>query len=67
MRALIWLSFDLGIRGDFEGMYQFLGEHNARECGDSMASFWFETLRSNSSHSGTVSTFFAFVMPRALP
>jgi hypothetical protein len=30
MEALIWLSLDLGIRGDFEGMYQFLGEHKAK-------------------------------------
>jgi hypothetical protein len=42
MRVLIWLSFDLGVRGDFEGMYQFLGEHEAKECGDSMGAFWFE-------------------------
>ena len=42
MRTFIWLSFDLGIRGDFEGMYQFLGEHDAKECGDSMGAFWFE-------------------------
>lgn len=42
MKALVWMSFDLGVRGDFDGMYLFLGEHNAKECGDSLASFWFE-------------------------
>lgn len=42
MKAFLWLSFDLGVRGDFEGMYQFLGEHDAKECGDSMGAFWFE-------------------------
>jgi hypothetical protein len=42
MKMFVWLSFDLGIRGDFEGMYQFLGEHDAKECGDSMGAFWFE-------------------------
>lgn len=42
MRALIWLSFDLGVRGDFEGMYEFLDDHEAKECGDSLGTFWFE-------------------------
>jgi hypothetical protein len=41
MRAFIWLSFDLGIRGDLEGIYQFLGEHEAKECGSNMAAFAF--------------------------
>lgn len=42
MRALVWISFDLGIRGDFEGMYHFLDDHEAKECGDSIATFRFE-------------------------
>jgi hypothetical protein len=33
----IWLSFDLGINGDYEGMYAWLDKQNAEECGDSFA------------------------------
>ena len=28
----IWLSFDLGISGDYEGMYAWLDDKNAQEC-----------------------------------
>src|SRR5947208_2669824 len=42
MRHRIWVAFDLGVRGDFEGMYQFLDAQGAKECGDSMGTFWFE-------------------------
>ncbi len=42
MKAFIWLSFDLGVRGDFEGMYQFLDVHEAKECGDSVGAFSYE-------------------------
>ena len=41
MQALVWLAFDLGIRGDLEGIYQFLGEHDAKECGGNMGTFKF--------------------------
>jgi hypothetical protein len=39
MKAFIWLSFDLGVRGDFEGMYQFLDTQKAKECGESVGAF----------------------------
>jgi hypothetical protein len=42
MKAFIWLSFDLGVRGDYEGMYEFLDTHGAKECGDSLAGFNYE-------------------------
>jgi hypothetical protein len=42
MKVLIWLSFDLGVRGDFEGMYQFLDTYKAKECGDSVGSLVYE-------------------------
>jgi len=32
-----WLSFDLGIKGDYAGMYLWLDSHRALECGDSLA------------------------------
>ncbi len=42
MKAFVWLSFDLGVRGDFEGMYQFLDAHGGKECGDSVCAFSYE-------------------------
>ena len=42
MRKFVWLSFDLGVQGDYEGMYDFLDQHQAKECGDSLACFWYE-------------------------
>jgi len=35
----IWLSYDLGIRGDYESLYLWLDKLDARECGDSLAVF----------------------------
>jgi len=45
MKKLVWLSYDLGIRGDYESLYAWLDEHDAKECGDSVASFHFEYER----------------------
>jgi len=33
----IWLSYDLGATGDYEGMYSWLENHGAKECGSSVA------------------------------
>lgn len=41
MESLVWLSFDLGVSGDYEGMYAWLDDHKAKECGSSVASFKF--------------------------
>lgn len=30
---------NLGVQGDYEGLYAWLGEHRAKECGDSVAVF----------------------------
>lgn len=35
--AYFWLSYDLGINGDYESIYYWLDYHKARECGDSIA------------------------------
>ncbi|PID48587.1 MAG: hypothetical protein CR991_10975 [Proteobacteria bacterium] len=37
MKKAIWLSYDLGVRGDYEGLYAWLDDHQAIECGDSVA------------------------------
>lgn len=39
MKQQVWLSYDLGVTGDYEGMYQWLDRHGAKECGDAIA--WF--------------------------
>lgn len=42
MRKWIWLSYDLGVTGDYEALYQWLDGHGARECGDSVAAINYE-------------------------
>ena len=34
-----WLSYDLGLRGDYDSLYEWLDAKSAAECGDSMATF----------------------------
>ena len=41
MESLVWLSFDLGVSGDYEGLYAWLDDHEAKECGSSLACFQF--------------------------
>lgn len=41
-KHFVWLSFDLGVRGDYEGMYRWLDNKSAKECGDSLACFLYE-------------------------
>ena len=33
----IWISYDLGVGGDYEGLYAWLDNRGAIECGDSLA------------------------------
>lgn len=40
--SLIWISFDLGVRGDYEGFYTWLDQNDAKECGDSVAVIKYE-------------------------
>lgn len=42
MTARIWLSFDLGVRGDYSSLYAWLDDNEAEECGSSVATFRFE-------------------------
>ena len=34
-----WLSFDLGLTENYEGLYRWLDNLEAKECGDSVATF----------------------------
>lgn len=38
-QRLYWLSYDLGIRGNYEELYNWLDAQDAKECGESVASF----------------------------
>ncbi|MGL4460644.1 MAG: hypothetical protein ACRC1K_00705 [Planctomycetia bacterium] len=40
-QTMVWLSFDLGTPGDYQGMYEFLDERGAKECGDGIGVFPF--------------------------
>ncbi len=42
MKKAIWLTFDLGIKGDYDGMYAWLDDQHAKECGDNIAFFNYE-------------------------
>ena len=42
MKKLVWLSYDLGVQGDYEGLYLWLDTRDAKECGASVASFSYE-------------------------
>lgn len=44
MKNIVWLSFDLGVQGDYEGLYEWLDKHKAKECGGSIACFSYESL-----------------------
>ena len=37
MKKSVWLSYDLGIQGDYDHLYAQLDNHNAVECGNSIA------------------------------
>jgi hypothetical protein len=37
MKSAVWICYDLGVQADYEGMYAWLDEHEAKECGDSLA------------------------------
>ena len=40
-----WFSFDLGLRGNYEDLYEWLDNMEAKECGDSVATFVTEKTR----------------------
>jgi len=42
MKTGIWISYDLGIKGDYPALFAWLEDHGARECGDSVAFLRYE-------------------------
>ncbi len=50
-----WLSYDLGVQGDYENLYKWLDSNSAKECGDSIAYIKkYKKLSSNESIADTV-------------
>jgi hypothetical protein len=39
MQKTVWLSYDLGVKGDYANLYRWLDNVKAMECGDSVAYF----------------------------
>jgi len=37
----VFISFDLGLRGDYTGLYSWLDQHEAKECGNGLAAVKF--------------------------
>ncbi len=37
MKKAVWISYDLGIKGDYQGLYSWLDDKNAIECGNNVA------------------------------
>jgi len=42
VKSFVWLSFDLGVKGDYEGIYAWLARLGAKECGENLAYFLYE-------------------------
>ncbi|MBR1033207.1 hypothetical protein [Bradyrhizobium liaoningense] len=40
--STIWISYDLGLRADYDGLFAWLAQHRAKECGASLAVLAFE-------------------------
>ena len=38
-KKAFWISYDLGLKGDYSGFYTWLDTVKAKECGDSIAFF----------------------------
>ena len=41
----VWISYDLGSKGDFTNMYRWLKGYEALECGNSTAQIWYSKER----------------------
>lgn len=42
MKMPIWMSYDFGVNGDYDGLYYWLDNNKAKECGNSIALFYYE-------------------------
>lgn len=55
MKKVIYLSYDLGVNGDYPSLYQWLAGRKAKECGDSFCRFVYEfkTITTNETNDDT--------------
>lgn len=42
MKKAVWLSYDLGVKGDYNALYAYLDNLGAVECGDNVGFFQME-------------------------
>ncbi|GEM_PF-248013 len=42
VKTMIWIIYDLGVKGDYESLYAWLDEHGAKECGNGVAVLEYE-------------------------
>lgn len=42
MKKTIWLSYDFGVKGDYESLYAWLDNHGAKECGNNSAALEYD-------------------------
>ncbi|MDX6385895.1 MAG: hypothetical protein QOK48_3468 [Blastocatellia bacterium] len=42
MKRAIWICYDLGVRGNYDGLYTWLDEHEAQDCGSNLAFLRYE-------------------------
>ncbi len=42
MKKIIYLTYDLGVNGDYTGMYTWLAKLDAQECGENSCRFVYE-------------------------
>ena len=45
VRKAIWISYDFGLRGDYNGLYTWLDNNNALECGQGLAFLKYRALK----------------------
>jgi hypothetical protein len=45
MKKWIMINYDLGLKGDYQGLYRFLDNHKALDCGNCNAAFEIEVSK----------------------
>ena len=55
IQKAVWLSYDLGVQGDYEALYKWLDNMKAIECGNSVAFFYYK-IKSDFTDIGFIET-----------
>jgi hypothetical protein len=51
-KKAVWISFDFGLKGDYTGLYTWLDNQNAVECGNGLAFFMYKSSQLHSETDG---------------